>query len=71
MAGLVNKHNPVPEHQRFYQQAYRAHTRIWKIRPGSNVMLTPYYLVMWGTLAANLYMAGRKVVGYNTWFGKD
>jgi len=28
---LVNAPNKVPEHQRVYQAAYRAHTRIWKI----------------------------------------
>ena len=31
---LVNAPNKVPEHQRAYQAAYRAHTRIWKIVSG-------------------------------------
>ena len=30
-SSLVNAKNKVPEHQRVYQAAYRAHTRIWKI----------------------------------------
>ncbi|KAK3325298.1 hypothetical protein B0H66DRAFT_599466 [Apodospora peruviana] len=71
MAGLVNRANKVPELQRVYQQAYRSHTRIWKINPRSNVMLAPFYVLIWGTFAANMYMASRKVLGYNTWFSKD
>lgn len=31
MYSLVNAKNRVPELQRFYQQAYKAHTRLWKI----------------------------------------
>lgn len=30
-SGFVNAQNKVPEHQRTYQAAYRAHTRIWRI----------------------------------------
>lgn len=30
-SGLVNAKNRVPEKQRFYQQAYKNHTRLWKI----------------------------------------
>lgn len=29
--GFVNAANKVPEHQRTYQAAYKAHTRIWRI----------------------------------------
>ncbi|KAI2602437.1 hypothetical protein GGR54DRAFT_645061 [Hypoxylon sp. NC1633] len=68
---LTNAPNKVPEHQRFYQQAYKQHTRIWKINPRSNFLLTPYYILLFGTGAATIYMAGRKVAGYNTWFGKN
>ncbi|KAK1829698.1 hypothetical protein QBC39DRAFT_356246 [Podospora conica] len=68
---LVNAPNKVPEHQRVYQAAYRAHTRIWKISPRSNIMYTPYLIVMWGTFGASMYAMGRKVLGYNTWFGKN
>ncbi|KAK3359384.1 hypothetical protein B0T25DRAFT_532787 [Lasiosphaeria hispida] len=68
---LVNAPNKVPEHQRVYQQAYRAHTRIWKIAPKSNIMITPYLVVMWGTFGASMYAMGRTVLGYKTWFGKD
>lgn len=28
---LIDAKNKVPEHQRFYQQAYKAHTRVWMI----------------------------------------
>lgn len=30
-SGFVNAKNTIPERQRFYQQAYRVHQRIWKI----------------------------------------
>lgn len=30
-SGFINAPNKVPEHQRAYQAAYRAHTRIWRI----------------------------------------
>jgi hypothetical protein len=69
--GLVNAKNKVPEHQRVYQAAYRNHTRLWKISPRSNIMLTPYLVLMWGTFGACMYGMGRKVLGYNTWFSKD
>ncbi|KAI0969866.1 hypothetical protein F4678DRAFT_463198 [Xylaria arbuscula] len=67
---LVNAKNKVPEHQRFYQQSYKQHNRIWQINPRSSKLLLPYQVLLWGTLGASLYMAGRKVAGYNTWFGK-
>ncbi|KAK1760935.1 hypothetical protein QBC47DRAFT_368645 [Echria macrotheca] len=69
--GLVNAPNKVPEHQRVYQAAYRAHTRIWKISPRSNVLMTPYLILMWGTFGASMYGMGRKVLGYNSFFGKN
>ncbi|XXH00418.1 hypothetical protein Hte_006762 [Hypoxylon texense] len=69
--GLVNAPNKVPQHQRFYQQAYNQHTRIWKINPRSNMLLMPYYVLLWGTFGASMYMMGRKILGYNTWFGKN
>jgi hypothetical protein len=28
---LMDTPNKVPEHQRFYQQAFRQHTRLWQI----------------------------------------
>jgi hypothetical protein len=28
---LIDAKNKVPEYQRFYQAAYKAHTRLWKI----------------------------------------
>ncbi|KAI1097034.1 hypothetical protein F5B19DRAFT_488236 [Rostrohypoxylon terebratum] len=68
---LVDAPNRVPEKQRYYQQAYAQHTRIWKIAPRSNYYLIPYYTLLWGTMGASLYMVGRKALGYNTWFGKN
>ncbi|OTB05260.1 hypothetical protein M426DRAFT_10856 [Hypoxylon sp. CI-4A] len=68
---LVNAANKVPEQQRFYQQAYKQHTRIWRINSRSNVLLMPYYVMLWGGVGASLYMMGRKIAGYNTWFGKN
>ncbi|KAI1423718.1 hypothetical protein F5Y12DRAFT_715982 [Xylaria sp. FL1777] len=67
---LVDAPNKVPQHQRFYQQAYRQHIRVWQINPRSNMLLVPYQILLWGTLGASMYMMGRKVFGYNTWFGK-
>lgn len=31
MSSLVDARNKVPEHQRFYQAAYKNHQRLWKI----------------------------------------
>ncbi|KAI0865603.1 hypothetical protein F4860DRAFT_459729 [Xylaria cubensis] len=28
---MVDAPNKVPQHQRFYQQAYKQHTRLWQI----------------------------------------
>ncbi|KAK5656155.1 hypothetical protein OQA88_4915 [Cercophora sp. LCS_1] len=88
--GLINAANKVPQHQRVYQAAYKAHTRIWKIvsriglkaakrgpidemtqNPRSNVLLTPYLILLWGTTGATMYAMGRKVLGYNTWFSEN
>ncbi|KAI1079278.1 hypothetical protein F5B20DRAFT_544261 [Whalleya microplaca] len=69
--GMVNAPNRVPQHQRFYQQAYKEHTRLWKIGPRSNYYMIPYNILLYGTFGATLYMMGRKVMGHNTWFGKD
>lgn len=30
-SSIINAANRVPENQRFYQQAYKAHTRVWMI----------------------------------------
>ncbi|KAH6889997.1 hypothetical protein B0T10DRAFT_606434 [Thelonectria olida] len=68
---LINAKNTVPENQRFYQAAYRAHTRVWRINPRSRLLLTPYVILLWGTFSAGLYGAGRKVLGYKTYFGKE
>jgi len=54
-----------------YQQAYKQHTRVWKIHPRSNMMIRPYLVLLWGGTAATLYAVGRKVLGHNTWFGDD
>ncbi|KAK4162711.1 hypothetical protein QBC43DRAFT_320806 [Cladorrhinum sp. PSN259] len=69
--GLVNAPNKVPDMQRKYQAAYKAHTRIWRIGPRSNILLTPYYILLWGTTGASMYAMGRQVCGYKTWFGKN
>ncbi|KAJ9142777.1 hypothetical protein NKR23_g7061 [Pleurostoma richardsiae] len=71
MAGLVNAPNRVPEHQRTYQHAYRAHTRIWRINPRSSILYVPFVITLWGTCGLSLYAMGRKVAGYNTWFSKE
>ncbi|RYC57466.1 hypothetical protein CHU98_g8734 [Xylaria longipes] len=86
--GMLDAPNKVPEHQRFYQQAYKQHTRIWQINPRSPKILVPYQILLFGTLGgslpttsipiapfsddciASMYMMGRKILGYNTWFGK-
>jgi hypothetical protein len=69
--GLVDAKNNVPEAQRFYQAAYKAHTRVWQINPRSRFYMVPYTMIMWGTFGATMYACGRKVLGYNTWFGKN
>ncbi|KZL83524.1 hypothetical protein CI238_02524 [Colletotrichum incanum] len=69
--GLVDAKNKVPELQKFYQTAYKEHTRLWKINPRSRLYMTPYVILLWGTLGASFYGAGRKVLGYNTYFGKN
>ncbi|KAF3055992.1 hypothetical protein GL218_07266 [Daldinia childiae] len=71
LCSLVNAPNKVPQHQRFYQQAYNQHTRVWKINPRSNYLLVPYQVLLWGSFGASMYMMGRKILGYNTWFGKN
>jgi len=65
---LVNAKNKVPEFQRFYQTAFRDHIRIWNINPRSNVYVTAYSVLLWGTFAGTMWMAGRKVTGHNTWY---
>ncbi|GKT48858.1 uncharacterized protein ColSpa_09039 [Colletotrichum spaethianum] len=86
--GLVDAKNKVPELQKFYQTAYKEHTRLWKIcetgasaderrltqlsqNPRSRLYMTPYVILLWGTLGVTFYGAGRKVLGYNTYFGKN
>ncbi|CCC10689.1 unnamed protein product [Sordaria macrospora k-hell] len=70
-SGLVNAKNRVPEKQRFYQQAYKNHTRLWKIGPRSGIIMTSFNIAMWGTFGASMYAMSRKVLGYNTWFSED
>ncbi|RKU45939.1 hypothetical protein DL546_004064 [Coniochaeta pulveracea] len=71
MAGLVNAPNKVPQAQREVQQAYRAHNRIWRIRPGPlSRLYVPYLVLLWGTTGATMYAMGRKVFGYNSFFGE-
>ncbi|KXJ92777.1 hypothetical protein Micbo1qcDRAFT_160593 [Microdochium bolleyi] len=67
---LVNAQNKVPEHQRFYQNQYKQHVRLWKIGPRANLMMVPFQILVWGSFSASMYMMGRKILGYNTWFGK-
>ncbi|KAK8100359.1 bacteriophage N adsorption protein A c-term domain-containing protein [Apiospora kogelbergensis] len=69
--GMVDAPNRVPEHQKFYQSAYKQHTRLWRIGTRSSIMFLPYQAALWGTFGATLYMMGRKAAGYNTWFGKN
>lgn len=69
--GMVNARNKVPEHQRFYQNAYANHQRLWRINPRSRAILIPYNILLWGTFGGSLYMGVRKVLGHNTWFGED
>ncbi|KAK1240657.1 hypothetical protein MKX07_004685 [Trichoderma sp. CBMAI-0711] len=68
---LIDAKNKVPEYQRFYQAAYKAHTRLWKIHPRSRWYMGPYLVALWGGFGASIYAASRKVAGHNTWFGKD
>ncbi|KAI1326892.1 hypothetical protein F5Y16DRAFT_400008 [Xylariaceae sp. FL0255] len=68
---LVDAPNKVPQYQRFYQKAYNQHTRIWQIHPRSPYLMVPYQIALWGTFGASMYMMGRKILGYNTWFGKE
>ncbi|KAH7309443.1 hypothetical protein B0I35DRAFT_439977 [Stachybotrys elegans] len=51
--GLVDAKNKVPEYQRFYQQAYKAHTRVWQINPRSRFLVTPFTFVMWATFGGS------------------
>ncbi|KAF4582946.1 bacteriophage N adsorption protein A c-term domain-containing protein [Ophiocordyceps camponoti-floridani] len=69
--GLIDKKNHVIDHQRYYQNAFQAHTRLWRINPRSRIYLVPFQVLVWGSLGATLYAAGRKVCGYNTWFSKN
>jgi len=69
--GLIDAKNPVPERQRIYQAAYKAHTRLYHIPRGSRWYMVPYLVTLWGTFGATLYMAGRKIGGHNTWFAKN
>ncbi|KAL0933001.1 uncharacterized protein CTRU02_211964 [Colletotrichum truncatum] len=68
---LVNAKNKVPELQKFYQNAYKEHTRLWRINPRSRAYMVPYTIALWGTLAFTLYGGIRKVAGYNSYFGKN
>ncbi|KJZ75675.1 hypothetical protein HIM_04832 [Hirsutella minnesotensis 3608] len=68
---LVDAKNKVPEHQRYYQQAYKAHTRLWMIGSRSRWYMTPYLVILWGGFGAAMYSIGRKVTGHNSWVGKD
>ncbi|KAI1436049.1 hypothetical protein GGR50DRAFT_693611 [Xylaria sp. CBS 124048] len=68
---FVDAPNKVPENQRYYQHAYKQHTRLWQIHPRSQMLLIPYQILLWGTFGASMYMMGRKILGYNTWFGKN
>ncbi|KAJ4302132.1 hypothetical protein N0V88_002268 [Collariella sp. IMI 366227] len=70
MGILLNHPNKVRQNQQFYQQAYKAHTRIWRINPRSGGMLMPYNILLWGTTAAAVYAMGRKIFGKNTWFSE-
>ncbi|KAK7749921.1 hypothetical protein SLS53_000503 [Cytospora paraplurivora] len=69
MAGFINAKNNVPENQRHYQAAYKAHTRIWRIGPRGSALYTPYVILLWGSTAALFYAMGRKVLGHNNWYG--
>ncbi|KAF4785480.1 hypothetical protein HER10_EVM0006734 [Colletotrichum scovillei] len=69
--GIVDAKNKVPDLQKFYQAAYKDHTRVWKINPRSRWYMIPYVTLLWGSLGASFYGMGRKVLGYNTYFGKE
>ncbi|KAG5934159.1 hypothetical protein E4U59_006400 [Claviceps monticola] len=43
--GLIDAKNKVPEQQRYYQQAYKAHTRIWMIPVVHDTL--PCYALGW------------------------
>ncbi|KAH9909829.1 hypothetical protein F4778DRAFT_775744 [Xylariomycetidae sp. FL2044] len=67
---LVDAPNKVPHHQRYYQNAYKRHVRVWQIHPRSKYVVVPFQIMMWGTFGTTLYMGVRKALGYNTFFGK-
>ncbi|KAI0124352.1 hypothetical protein BJ170DRAFT_80862 [Xylariales sp. AK1849] len=69
--GIVDAPNRVPQLQKAYQKAYNQHTRLWMIGGRSNILFLPYKVLLWGTFSASMYMMGRKILGHNTWFGKD
>ncbi|KAI3536549.1 hypothetical protein CPAR01_11720 [Colletotrichum paranaense] len=69
--GIVDAKNKVPDLQKFYQAAYKDHTRVWKINPRSRWYMIPYVTLLWGSLGVSFYGMGRKVLGYNTYFGKE
>ncbi|KAI2608502.1 uncharacterized protein GGS25DRAFT_490558 [Hypoxylon fragiforme] len=69
--GMVDAPNRVPGQQKFYQQAYKQHTRVWNINTRSPKLLIPYYILYGVTGISCMYMMGRKIAGYNTWFGKN
>ncbi|KAI0016716.1 hypothetical protein F4780DRAFT_782952 [Xylariomycetidae sp. FL0641] len=68
---LVNAPNKVPKYQKEYQQAYKQHTRLWRIHPRSPYLLVPYNIALWGCFGTTLWMLGRKAMGHNTMWGKD
>ncbi|KAF6813427.1 hypothetical protein CMUS01_05540 [Colletotrichum musicola] len=65
--GLVDAKNKVPELQKFYQAAYKEHTRLWKINPRSRLYMVPYTIVLWGALGVSFWGGARKVAGFNSY----
>lgn len=68
MAGFVQRENRVPYYQRLFFEGQKKHIRIWDTTRRSKFMLYPYYVILFGGLAANMYCMCRVVLGHRTWF---
>ncbi|KAF1988873.1 hypothetical protein K402DRAFT_391570 [Aulographum hederae CBS 113979] len=70
MAGWVYRENNVPHYQRLFQAGNKKHIRQWSQTPKSKIILPLYYVMLFGSFSASMYMIGRQIFGHKTWFGK-
>ncbi|KAK8185176.1 hypothetical protein IWZ00DRAFT_548258 [Phyllosticta capitalensis] len=63
----VFRQNNVPHYQRLFQK--HDGLRQWQKTPRSKFFLYPYYVMLWGSFGAAMYMSCRVVLGKKTWWG--